>query len=60
MPRMLKNQHRATKQCECGRGTVYTDGRPGVPRVNGKLVCEECFIDDLYEKMTTPKETERG
>jgi hypothetical protein len=46
----LKNQHRPTRQCECGRGTVYTDNRPGAPRLDGKLVCEECFLDSIYAK----------
>lgn len=47
MPRMLKKQARATKPCECGRGDKYTDNRPGVPKLNGKPVCEECYLDHL-------------
>jgi hypothetical protein len=47
---MLKNQDRATKPCACRRGYTYTDGRPGVPMLNGKFVCEQCFVDDLINK----------
>jgi hypothetical protein len=46
----LKNQDRPTKMCECGRNQVYTDNRPGVPRLDGKLVCEDCFVEDLINK----------
>jgi hypothetical protein len=43
----MKNQDRATKPCECGRGQAYTDNRPGVPKLNGKNVCEDCYVDHL-------------
>lgn len=46
----LKNQSRPTKPCACGRGDVYTDNRPGVPRLDGKLVCEHCFVDHLVNQ----------
>jgi len=54
--RALKNQGRAQKPCACGRSTVYTDNAPGQPRLNGKPVCEECFVEDLYAKYFNKKE----
>lgn len=44
----LKNQHRSTRQCKCGRGTVYTDNRPGTKRIDGELACEECVLDSIF------------
>ena len=54
--RALKNQNRPTKPCDCGRGTVYSDGRGGQPKLDGKYVCEECIIDNLYAKYFNDKE----
>ena len=48
---MLKNQSRPTKPCRCGREDVYTDGRPGVPRLpTGELVGEQCYVDYLINR----------
>ena len=52
----LKNQGRATKPCSCGRGTVYSDNAPGQPRLDGKPVCEECYVEHLYAKYFNNKE----
>ena len=49
---MLKNQKMPTKPCTCGRGTVYT-GERGVSlnlKVDGKIVCEECALDNIYKR----------
>jgi hypothetical protein len=48
--RALKNQNRATKPCACGRADVYSDGRGGQPKLDGKYVCEECIVESLYAK----------
>lgn len=51
MKGMLKSQHLSTKRCGCGRGTVFTGPNAHhSPRVDGKRVCEECFLDSIYAK----------
>jgi hypothetical protein len=54
--RALKNQDRAQKMCACGRSTVYTDNAPGQPRLDGKPVCEECYVEHLYSRYFNNKE----
>ena len=56
MKKALKNQLRATKPCACGRGQAYTDNRPGVPKLDGKPVCEECYVDYLKNKFLNKQE----
>lgn len=51
MKGMLKSQEASTKRCDCGRGTVFTGANAKhSPVVNKRRVCEECFLDSLYEK----------
>ena len=54
----MKNQKIPTKPCSCGRGRVYT-GERGVNlnlKVNGKIVCEECALDNIYERYFADKD----
>lgn len=52
MKGMLKSQEATTKRCDCGRGTVFTGiNAQHSPKVDGKRVCEECFVDSLYKKV---------
>lgn len=45
---MASEQHRKQKRCACGRGTCFTDGRPGSHRDDkGNFICAFCVFDTV-------------
>lgn len=49
----MSRQEAPYKWCECGRGKIYTSKHDAKrnSRVDGKIVCVECKMDDIYKKI---------
>lgn len=56
----MPTQELPTKECACGRGRIYTSERGKIrnAQINGKAVCQECVLDNIYSRFNKKEDSD--